>query len=155
MHALRCCPGKARHGGMAEGDRTLSVDGNRLTLLPEGRQRLDALLELIDGAKTSLRLLYYIYTADHSGAVVRSALLRAMDRGVTVALLIDGFGSNRTNEHYFHELARRGAKFCRFNPSLGRSYLLRNHQKMALADGETDHARILIGGFNVEDSYFG
>jgi cardiolipin synthase len=33
--------------------------------------------------------------------------------------------------------------------------LLRNHQKLALADGETGQARILIGGFNIEDSYFG
>jgi cardiolipin synthase len=78
-----------------------------------------------------------------------------MDRGVSVALLIDGFGSSDTHANYFRELHERGAKFCRFNPSLGRSYLLRNHQKLALADGETDQARILIGGFNIEDSYFG
>ncbi|MFL6741450.1 MAG: phospholipase D-like domain-containing protein [Sphingomicrobium sp.] len=140
---------------MATGERSISVDGNRLTFLPEGAQRWAALIALIDGAKTSLRLLYYIYTADRSGAAVRSALLRAMDRGVSVALLIDGFGSSDTHQNYFRELHERGARFCRFNPSFGRSYLLRNHQKMALADGETDSARILIGGFNIEDSYFG
>ena len=140
---------------MATGDRTLSIDGNRLTLLVEGPQRFAALIELIDRATTSLRLLYYIYTADRSGAAVRTALLRAIDRGVSVSLLIDGFGSNRTHEPYFRELVERGARFCRFNPSLGRSYLLRNHQKLALADGETEEPRILIGGFNIEDSYFG
>ena len=140
---------------MATSDRTLSIDGNRLTLLPEGRQRLNALIELIDGAQVSLRLLYYVYAADRTGALVRSALLRAIDRGVSVSLLIDGFGSSRTQEHYFRELSLKGARFCRFNPSLGRSYLLRNHQKLTLADGETDQARILIGGFNIEDSYFG
>ena len=140
---------------MAEADRTLSIDGNRLVLLPEGRQRFDTLIDVIDGAQVSLRLLYYIYAADRSGAAVRSALLRALDRGVSVALLIDGFGSSRTSEHYFRELTARGARFCRFNPSLGRSYLLRNHQKMTLADGESASARIVIGGFNVEDSYFG
>jgi cardiolipin synthase len=140
---------------MATGERSISVDGNRLTFLPEGAQRWAALMALIDGAKTSLRLLYYIYAADRSGAAVRSALLRAMDRGVSVALLIDGFGSSDTHANYFRELHERGAKFCRFNPSLGRSYLLRNHQKLALADGETGQPRILIGGFNIEDSYFG
>jgi len=147
--------GRAQTKDMATGERSISVDGNRLTFLPEGAQRWAALMALIDGAKTSLRLLYYIYTADRSGAAVRSALLRAMDRGVSVALLIDGFGSSDTHANYFRELHERGAKFCRFNPSLGRSYLLRNHQKLALADGETDQARILIGGFNIEDSYFG
>ncbi len=140
---------------MATGERTISVDGNQLTFLPEGAERWTALIALIDGAKTSLRLLYYIYAADRSGAAVRSALLRAMDRGVSVALLIDGFGSSDTHANYFRELHERGAKFCRFNPSFGRSYLLRNHQKLALADGETDQPRILIGGFNIEDSYFG
>ena len=147
--------GRAQTKAMATGERSISVDGNRLTFLPEGAQRWAALIALIDGAKTSLRLLYYIYTADRSGAAVRSALLRAMDRGVSVALLIDGFGSSDTHANYFRELHERGAKFCRFNPSFGRSYLLRNHQKLALADGETDQPRILIGGFNIEDSYFG
>jgi cardiolipin synthase len=32
---------------------------------------------------------------------------------------------------------------------------LRNHQKLALADAEATGARIIIGGFNVEDDYFG
>ena len=139
---------------MAEGHRTLQVDGNRLTLLPEGPQRLAALIELIDGAKTSLRLLYYIYRGDRSGTAVRDALVRAVDRGVKVSLLIDGFGSAWTPESYFKDLRDRGGILCRFNPSFGRSYLLRNHQKLALADAETAEARILIGGFNVEDSYF-
>ena len=135
--------------------RILTVDGNRLTFLPEGAHRLDALMRLIDGARRSLRLVYYIYTGDGTGDRVRDALLRALDRGVAVSLLIDGFGSGRTNENYFRELHDRGATFCRFNPSFGRRYVLRNHQKMALADGETDSAKILIGGFNIEDSYFG
>ncbi len=135
-------------------DRTLLIEGNRLTFLPDGPERLDRLLALIDGAKQSLRLVYYIYGADDAGATVRSALLRALDRGVEVSLLIDGFGSSETPETYFRELRERGATFCRFNPSYGRRYLLRNHQKLALADGETDASRILIGGFNIESGYF-
>ena len=136
-------------------DRAQLVDGNRLTFLPEGAERLERLLALIDGAQQSLRLLYYIYTNDRSGDLVRAALFKAMDRGVKVSLLIDGFGSSQTPETYFLELHERGATFCRFNPSYGRRYLLRNHQKLALADSETDDCRILIGGFNIEDSYFG
>ncbi|MGZ2411896.1 cardiolipin synthase A/B [Sphingomonas sp. F9_3S_D5_B_2] len=140
---------------MAEGHRSLIVDGNRLTLIPDGPERLETLMALIDGAKKSLRLLYYIYTADRSGQRVLDGLYRALDRGVEVSLLIDGFGSSHTPETYFRELNDRGARFCRFNPAYGRRYLLRNHQKLALADGETDACQVLIGGFNVEDSYFG
>ena len=126
------------------------VDGNRLTFLPDGPDRLEALVALIDGAKSSLRLLYYIFAADASGDRVRDALVAATERGVAVSLLIDGFGSSKTPEPYFKELHERGAKFCRFLPSYGRRYLIRNHQKLALADNE----RVLIGGFNVENDYF-
>ena len=83
--------------------------------------------------------------------MVRAALMRAVARGVNVALLIDGFGSSATPDHYFAGLGKAGAIFCRFNPSWGRRYLLRNHQKLAMAD----EARVLIGGFNIADDYFG
>jgi len=130
--------------------KCVTVDDNRLTLHTEGPDRLTALLGLIDGADTSLRLLYYIYRADASGGIVRAALDRALDRGVTVALLVDGFGY-AAPEHYFDALVAKGLRFCRFHPTLGRRYLIRNHQKLALADDR----RVLIGGFNIEDSYFG
>ncbi|MEO6436908.1 MAG: phosphatidylserine/phosphatidylglycerophosphate/cardiolipin synthase family protein [Tepidisphaeraceae bacterium] len=132
----------------------MSVDGNRLTLLTEGPERLDALIRFIDGASQSLRMLYYTFLADASGERVTQALLRAVERGVAVSLLIDGFGSSATPDDTFADLSRSGAKFCRFNPSYGRRYLLRNHQKLALADGETKRGCAIIGGFNISDDYF-
>ena len=137
----------------AEGERpglSLEVAGNRLTLLAEGPQRLAALLELIDSAKDSLRFLYYMFMDDSSGTRVRDALIAAADRGVTVSLLVDGFGST-ANRDFFRPLEEARVAFCQFSPKYGRRYLLRNHQKLALADGE----RVIIGGFNVSDSYFG
>jgi cardiolipin synthase len=146
---------RERHsGGMplpSPTDCSVTVEGNRLTLLTEGPALLKALLALIDEAKASLRILYYIFTGDEAGERVRGALLRAVDRGVEVSLLIDSFGSSKTPDNYFKELHDKGARFCRFNPSYGRRYLLRNHQKLALADDRC----ALIGGFNVENSYFG
>ena len=132
-------------------DCSRTVDGNQLTLLTEGPARLKALLALIEGADKSLRVLYYIFMGDAAGERVRDALMRAVDRGVAVSLLIDGFGSSKTPDTYFKELQDKGARFCRFNPSYGRRYLLRNHQKLALADDRI----ALIGGFNVENDYFG
>ena len=66
--------------------RTLMVDGNRLRVLPDGPDRLEALIALIDGATQSLRLLYYIYLGGNSGDRVKEAVLRAIDRGVAVSL---------------------------------------------------------------------
>lgn len=134
--------------------RQVTVDGNRLTLLPEGPERLEALVSLIDGARQSLRLLYYIYLPDSAGERIKDAILRAIDRGVAVSLLIDSFGSSATPHDYFAELPRRGARFCRFNPSYGRRYLLRNHQKLALADAELESAQAIVGGFNIAADYF-
>jgi cardiolipin synthase len=130
---------------------THEVAGNKLTLLPDGPERLEALIALIDEARTSLRLLYYIWCEDVSGTRVRDALVRAAKRGVEVALLVDGFGAADAKEDFFAPLTEAGARFCRFVPRYGRRYLLRNHQKLALADGR----RVIIGGFNISDDYFG
>ncbi len=143
------------HPSMAEAEAqeaglSLEVAGNRLTLLADGPERLAALLDLIGGAKESLRFLYYMFMDDSSGTRVRDALIDAAGRGVAVSLLVDGFGST-ANRDFFRPLEAAGAAFCRFSPKFGRRYLLRNHQKLALADGE----RVIIGGFNVSDDYFG
>ncbi|WP_293864317.1 phosphatidylserine/phosphatidylglycerophosphate/cardiolipin synthase family protein [Sphingomonas sp. 67-36] len=130
---------------------TFTVEGNRLTLLTEGPARLDALVALIDGARRSLRILYYIYADDESGRRVNEALLAAAARGVRVALIVDGFGSDAASrKHFFDPLAAAGISICWFAPRFGRRYLLRNHQKLALAD----EARIMIGGFNIANDYF-
>lgn len=131
-----------------------AVDGNHLTLLDTGPRRLDALLALIAGATRSLRILYYIYADDETGRRVNAALAAAARRGVEVALIVDGFGSD-ADHAFFQPIEAAGGSVCRFEPRIGRRYLLRNHQKLALADAETDAARIIIGGFNIEDDYFG
>ncbi len=127
------------------------VDGNRLALLIEGPERLEALVELLDGAKTSLKLLYYVYADDEAGQRVHNALLAAADRGVEVALIVDGFGSDASShDAFFKPLTAAGIDVCAFHPRWGRRYLLRNHQKIALADD----VRAIIGGFNVSADYF-
>lgn len=134
-----------------------TVAGNRLTLLPEGPARLAALIDLIARARRSLRILYYIYADDDSGRRVNEALIAAAKRGVEVALIVDGFGSDdAADRRFFDPLEAAGVSVCRFVPRIGRRYLLRNHQKLALADGEdVAAARIIVGGFNIEDDYFG
>lgn len=131
--------------------RTWTVDGHRLTLLPDGPDRLEALIRLIDGARSSLRILYYIFEDDAAGTRVRDALVAAGGRGVAVSLLVDGFGSGGAPAGFFAPLTESRGVICRYEPRWGRRYLLRNHQKMAVAD----EAQVLIGGFNVADDYFG
>lgn len=125
------------------------VGGNRLTLLPGGKERLDAILDLIGSAKEHLRLLYYMFTDDQAGEAVRDALVDAAGRGVHVDLLVDGFGCGGVKEEFLADLKAAGGSYCIFHPSYGRRYLIRNHQKLALADGKV----ALIGGSNINLEY--
>jgi cardiolipin synthase len=137
-----------RPGVTGETD-SFDVEGNRLTLLIEPRDRLTGLLALIEGATESLRLLYYTFEDDHAGGRVRNALIAACERGVHVSLIIDGFGSD-PDDAFLQPLRDACVDICRFLPRYGRRFLLRNHQKLCIVDEQ----RLVIGGFNIQDAYF-
>lgn len=124
------------------------IAGNRIELIESGEARLRLLLELIGGAHQSIKMLMYMFNPDPVGEEVRDALAAAARRGVEVRLLIDGFGSSARPE-FFAELSQAGGQECVFNPSYGRRYLLRNHQKLVIVDEQT----VIIGGANIDDTY--
>ena len=124
------------------------IAGNRLELLETGAGRLRALLELIAGARQSVKILMYMFDPGATGDRVRGALIEAARRGVAVKLLIDGFGSAAGPE-FFAGLEESGGEICVFNPAYGRRYLLRNHQKLAIADDLV----AILGGANIDDAY--
>jgi cardiolipin synthase len=124
------------------------IAGNRIELIESGADRFRMLLELIDGAETCIKMLMYMFNPDKDGDAVRNALTAAAKRGVEVKLLIDGFGSAAT-PRFFTELGEAGGEHCVFNPSWGRRYLLRNHQKLIVIDDQT----VLTGGANIDADY--
>jgi cardiolipin synthase len=124
------------------------IAGNRLELIESGDERFDLLLHLICAATSSIKMLMYMFNPDRDGDAVRDALTAAARRGVDVKLLIDGFGSAATPE-FFADLGKAGGAHCVFNPTWGRRYLLRNHQKLIVID----EAIVLIGGANIDATY--
>jgi cardiolipin synthase A/B len=124
------------------------IAGNRLEVIETGEGRLRALLELIAGAEHNFKMLMYMFNPDHAGSVVHDALLAAARRGVAVRLLVDGFGSG-VPPKFFADLAQAGSEYCVFNPTWGRSYLLRNHQKLVTADDRV----AILGGANIDENY--
>jgi len=124
------------------------IDGNRFRLIETGEERLATLLELIEGARKSLRLLMYMFDDDACGIAVRDALVAAAARGVDVKVLVDGFGSAIPAD-FFEPLDSIGGDACVFNPRYGRKYLVRNHQKMVVAD----ERKLIIGGSNIDETY--
>lgn len=128
---------------------TVEAQGHTLTFYPAGRDRLAALLGLIASAKTSIRMCFYIFAKDVSGAAVRDALSDAARRGVAVDLLLDGFGAD-AGEDFFAPMCEAGGRYSCFSAKWSQRYLIRNHQKIVVVDDRV----AMIGGFNVEDSYF-
>lgn len=119
------------------------------TFYPHGQDRLKALVALIESARASLEVFYYLFDSDTSGTMVRDALVAAARRGVRVALIVDDFG-NDAGAEFFEPLVEAGGSFAVFSPKWGKRYLVRNHQKFTIADG----ARVMTGGANVSDHYF-
>ncbi|MCB0717038.1 MAG: phosphatidylserine/phosphatidylglycerophosphate/cardiolipin synthase family protein [Bacteroidetes bacterium] len=126
-----------------------AADTDQLTLLRTGSDGFDALLDLIDRADDSLRLLFYTFKDDSCGKEVVNKLVGAASRGVTVSLLIDDFGSIETPDGCFDALVEAGGSFRKFQPRLLQRYLLRNHQKIAIADD----GRGIIGSFNIAETH--
>ncbi|WP_394729936.1 phosphatidylserine/phosphatidylglycerophosphate/cardiolipin synthase family protein [Altererythrobacter sp. GH1-8] len=127
----------------------VEIAGHALRLLPSGEDRFRELVALIDSARTSLDVFFYLFQGDYSGSTIRDALLRAALRGVDVHLIVDSFGSDAPAS-LFKPLQAAGGRYSVFSPRPGIRYLIRNHQKFVIVDGE----RVMTGGFNVSDHYF-
>ena len=125
------------------------AQGQSLTFYPAGTDRRQALMELVRSAKTTLNVCFYIFAEDGISIELRDALCEAASRGVEVTLIIDRFGASATDE-FLKPLVDCGGRYLCFSPRWSMRYLIRNHQKMVIADNE----RAMFGGFNIEDDYF-
>ena len=120
------------------------------TFYPRGSDRFEALLDQVAKAQRSLAIFYYMFQHDEAGIQVRDALVDAASRGVDVHLIIDAFGSDAP-DHFFDPIVKAGGRFDVFSAKWNVRYLIRNHQKFVIAD----NARVLTGGNNVSEQYFG
>jgi cardiolipin synthase len=131
------------------------ADGNRLTLLCNGEQYFPALVDAVDAARHEIFLETYIYADDETGSLVTDALARAAARGVSVSVLIDGYGSSDFPTRFRHILRDAGAQLQVFRPfriwSLQRDRLRRLHRKNMSIDGRI----AFVGGINIIDDFEG
>jgi cardiolipin synthase len=128
--------------------------GNRVEVLADGGTTFDAIGAAIDEARHHVHAQYYLIRDDATGAWFRDRLVAAARRGVTVRLLLDGFGCFGIGRSWQRPLKEAGGRIGVFLPM--RSVLLqpvnlRNHRKILVVDGET----AFTGGYNVGDEYRG
>ena len=128
------------------------TDGNRLQLLCNGTAFFPALVQAIDAARSEVYLETYIFADDESGKIVAAALSRAARRGVTVNLLVDGFGCKDGFDEIRGNLLSDQVRVLTYRPNISpltlrRNRLRRLHRKLAVID-----ARVaFIGGINIID----
>ena len=128
------------------------LPGNRLTLLNSGAEYFPELIRAIDGAQHDVHLESYIFEDDATGQAVAAALASAARRGVTVRVLVDGFGAREFAESLQPALLAAGVQAMVYRPDIARFRLRRHrlrrlHRKLAVIDGEI----AFVGGINVID----
>ena len=127
------------------------IAGHDLHVVHLPQDRLGAVLGLIARAKKSIQMFFYMFGDDATGREVRDALVAAANNGVHVQLIIDSFGSGNVSDRFFDALVEAGGCYHCFSTRKGLGYIIRNHQKILIADS----AHALVGGFNITDDYFG
>lgn len=154
VHATFPGDGAAALGRLGEalsGQPLLS--GNAVTLLRCGEEAYPAMLAAIDDARQRVLLSSYIFDSDDTGRSFADALQRAVQRGVEVSVLLDGFGELYTFPRARRMLRKRGITVRRFLPPrlLPPSLMinLRNHRKVLLVDDEV----AFTGGMNISDRH--
>jgi len=128
------------------------VDSNHITLLHNGDEYFPELEAAIEKAQTEIHIETYIFEYDAIGRKISAALKRAAQRGVSVHLLLDGFGSQDFPREEIDSMLQAGMKVLIFRPefifSMPRRYRLRRmHRKLVIIDAQIAFA----GGINIID----
>ncbi|MDY6823298.1 MAG: cardiolipin synthase [Thermodesulfobacteriota bacterium] len=129
------------------------VYGNRIDVLHNGEAAYEAMLDSIEQARNHIFLSTYIFETNPTGRRFIDALGRAVDRGVSVKVIIDGVGEYYNWPRAGRLLKRRGVTVARFiRPRLLPPAVhinLRNHRKILITDGMTAYT----GGMNIGERH--
>jgi cardiolipin synthase len=124
-----------------------------IQLLHSGRDYFPALLAAIHAAKHVIRLETYNFANDATGNAVRDALLAAAQRGVSIDVTIDGFGSAEDGRAVVKHFLDAGIQAQIYRPKrwwqagLSPKLLRRLHRKLSVFDDTT----AFVGGINILD----
>ncbi len=123
-------------------------------LLTHGLGSLKERLDLIEQAKNTIDVEYFIYKADESGKIFTSALLKKRKEGVKIRLLLDSMlGKSDITPFIATKLIQKGIEvryFNELNLFNGTSNKFRNHRKLLVIDNE----KAMTGGRNIGNEYF-
>ena len=130
-------------------------DGNEVVLLESGAEFFPELHSQIESAQLEIYLETYVFSNDASGRMIAHALSAAVQRGVRVHLIVDGYGTGAVHQELLDIFAIGPIEFQVFRPerkfiTLERQRLRRLHRKLVVIDGAT----AFVGGINMLDDFF-
>jgi putative cardiolipin synthase len=131
-----------------------SLKPHKVELVNDGLVSLQRRLELIDQARNSIELEFFIYELDLAAQLVTQKLVQAAARGVQVKLLVD-FAAPvfKLGPSYARALKSRGVEVRYYNTSSALRFVSsqhRSHRKLLLVDGVS----AITGGRNIGNDYF-
>ncbi|MGE5375053.1 MAG: cardiolipin synthase [Bacteroidota bacterium] len=122
---------------------------NQVEFLQDVTEKYPRLLEDVQNAKSSIHLLYYIWSEDEYTLKLKDALIERAKAGVKVHALADASCFN-VSEQYLQELRAAGVKIFPYRAymKIGRihSANYRSHRKIVVIDGRIGY----IGGMNLD-----
>lgn len=133
------------------------VEGNRVTLLRNGPQTLEAMRHAMRAARDHIHLETFIIRDDEVGRSIADLLIKKRSEGVQVRMIHDSIGSLKTPQEFFQRLKDAGVAVFEFNPvepgdqSEDWSLNNRDHRKILIVDGKI----AFTGGINFYDVYAG
>lgn len=131
---------------------TAYTKNNQVELIRGGKKYFDLLLQLIQNAKYSVHIQTYIFANDATGIEVVNALKAAVNRGVAVHILVDGYASQDLSKYFVTELRSAGIKFRFFEPIFRNNHFYfgrRLHHKVVVVDIKY----AIVGGLNIANHY--
>lgn len=125
-----------------------------LSIHQDGGEALQRLQKLVAGAQHTLDICTFILGRDVLGDALTAQLLQRARQGLKIRLLLDGIGIYLGGHPNLKRLRAAGIRVVLFvppfrSPMRGRTNL-RNHRKMAVADGTW----LWCGGRNLAAEYF-
>ena len=127
--------------------------GDRYDVLRNGDEVFPAMLEAVRAAKRRISFESFIYEDGIIGDQFTKEFVAAAERGVTVRIVLDAFGSPLSDESQ-NRLKRAGAHVAWFNtvrPWTIEEANYRTHRKVLVVDGEV----AFTGGLGLADHWLG
>lgn len=125
------------------------IDGNQFELLENGEQYFPAVFTAIENSQHEILIETFILFEDQVGCELQRHLIAAAQRGVSIDLTVDGYGSPDLSPAFTQALITAGVRVHVFDPrprllGMRTNIFRRLHRKIVVVDGTI----AFVGGIN-------